>query len=355
MARTVAAYPWGTLERLSRRAVRATLPARRLVARAVAIERLAPALSELLGVEVWVVLREVTSDVMPRSVDVTLELPGGAHLALHPEPELARQLVARVLGRDAPLTTVSAELDAPLRGALAAIAIEAARRTQAAEPLRLAEHEAPGTPAVRVDATVVVAGKPYSARAWVTLPASLAREPEPGLAQLAHVPVAIPLVIAVATADPAEISRLAPGDAFLPGASDWVDRRGIGRAALAAACAERGVAVHLADDGSIVLGDQLISFSADESMTSTKNDVAAQVTEAVLDAPVVVRVEVGSVSLTGREWAALQPGDVIETGRRINEPVVLRIAGREVARGELVEIEGELGVRIREILSGESA
>ena len=75
-------------------------------------------------------------------------------------------------------------------------------------------------------------------------------------------------------------------------------------------------------------------------------------TEAVLDAPVVVRVEVGTISLTAAEWAALAPGDVIETGRRINEPVVLRVAGREVARGELVEVEGELGVRIREILSG---
>jgi flagellar motor switch/type III secretory pathway protein FliN len=46
---------------------------------------------------------------------------------------------------------------------------------------------------------------------------------------------------------------------------------------------------------------------------------------------------------------------VIETRHRIAEPVVLRIAGREVARGELVNIEGELGVRVRELLPVEDA
>jgi flagellar motor switch/type III secretory pathway protein FliN len=72
-----------------------------------------------------------------------------------------------------------------------------------------------------------------------------------------------------------------------------------------------------------------------------------------LDAPLVVRVEVGSVTLTARDWAALRPGDVLETGLRLSEPAVLRVAGREVARGELVSIDGELGVRIHEIIEGE--
>jgi flagellar motor switch/type III secretory pathway protein FliN len=72
---------------------------------------------------------------------------------------------------------------------------------------------------------------------------------------------------------------------------------------------------------------------------------------AILDSPVVVRVEVGSVSFTAREWAELRPGDVIEMGIGLAEPVVLRIAGCEVARGELVNVDGELGVRIRELVA----
>jgi flagellar motor switch/type III secretory pathway protein FliN len=85
-------------------------------------------------------------------------------------------------------------------------------------------------------------------------------------------------------------------------------------------------------------------------MADPKNPEESSLEEVVLEAPVVVRVELGSVSLTAREVAGMQPGDVIETGKALGEPVVLRVAGRAVARGDLVEVEGEIGVRIREIL-----
>lgn len=75
-------------------------------------------------------------------------------------------------------------------------------------------------------------------------------------------------------------------------------------------------------------------------------------TAAVLDAPLVVRIEVASVALSAREWADLKPGDILETRKPIGEHVVLRIAGREVARGELVSVDGELGVRIRSVQTG---
>ena len=84
-------------------------------------------------------------------------------------------------------------------------------------------------------------------------------------------------------------------------------------------------------------------------MTQSESEAQGVLESAVLDAPVVVRVEIGAVSLAARQWAALKPGDVLQTGRRIAEPVTLRIAGREVARGDLVSVEGELGVRIREL------
>jgi type III secretion protein Q len=60
-----------------------------------------------------------------------------------------------------------------------------------------------------------------------------------------------------------------------------------------------------------------------------------------------VRVELGAVTMSAREWAALIPGDVVSVGRRIGDLASLRVAGIEVARGELVDIDGELGVRIR--------
>jgi flagellar motor switch protein FliM len=86
-----------------------------------------------------------------------------------------------------------------------------------------------------------------------------------------------------------------------------------------------------------------------ETMGETRNeDEGATIADLAFDAPVVVRVELGAVTLTAREWAALAPGDVIAVGRRVSEPAILRVGGVEVARGELVDVEGELGVRIRE-------
>lgn len=84
------------------------------------------------------------------------------------------------------------------------------------------------------------------------------------------------------------------------------------------------------------------------------NSGQSSAAQSALDAPLVIRVELGSVTLSAREWAELQAGDVIETSQRVSEPVVLRCAGREVARGELVEVEGQVGVRITEMVSGNS-
>ncbi len=75
-------------------------------------------------------------------------------------------------------------------------------------------------------------------------------------------------------------------------------------------------------------------------------------TEAIGEVPIVVRVEIGTAEMRAREWAALGTGDVIALGRRIGDRAVLRVGGVEVARGELVDIDGEIGVRILERREG---
>ena len=77
---------------------------------------------------------------------------------------------------------------------------------------------------------------------------------------------------------------------------------------------------------------------------TTSFDVAL----ALEQAPVVVRVELGTVEMRAREWAELAPGDVIALGRRVGDPAVLRVGGVELARGELVLVDGEYAVRIVE-------
>lgn len=67
---------------------------------------------------------------------------------------------------------------------------------------------------------------------------------------------------------------------------------------------------------------------------------------AIAESPVVLRVEVASVTLEAQHWARLAPGDVVTTGVRIGEPVTLRAGGAVFARGELCDLDGELAVRI---------
>jgi type III secretion system YscQ/HrcQ family protein len=62
--------------------------------------------------------------------------------------------------------------------------------------------------------------------------------------------------------------------------------------------------------------------------------------------PVEVVCELGRVTMSGRELLEMSPGAVIPVGRPLAGPVDLTVGGRVVARGELVDVEGEVGVRI---------
>jgi flagellar motor switch protein FliN/FliY len=64
------------------------------------------------------------------------------------------------------------------------------------------------------------------------------------------------------------------------------------------------------------------------------------------DVPVTLVVELGRVNLTLNRLADLKPGDIVELGRHSREPIELTSNGRLVARGELVLIDTELGVRL---------
>lgn len=67
------------------------------------------------------------------------------------------------------------------------------------------------------------------------------------------------------------------------------------------------------------------------------------------DIPVTLTVELGRVNLPLNRLADLKPGEVIELGRHSREPVELTSGGRLIARGELVLIDTELGVRVTNV------
>ncbi len=68
------------------------------------------------------------------------------------------------------------------------------------------------------------------------------------------------------------------------------------------------------------------------------------------DLPVTLTVELGRLSLSLARLADLKPGDVLNLTRNKREPVELTSGDRLVARGELVQIDQELGIRILQVL-----
>jgi flagellar motor switch protein FliN len=67
------------------------------------------------------------------------------------------------------------------------------------------------------------------------------------------------------------------------------------------------------------------------------------------DVPLTLVVELGRVNLTLARLAELRTGDVVPLGRHPREPIELTSGGRLVARGELVQVDEQLGVRITTI------
>lgn len=70
----------------------------------------------------------------------------------------------------------------------------------------------------------------------------------------------------------------------------------------------------------------------------------------IMDVRLNVAVELGRSTLPVREILALGPGKVVELDKHAGEPVEVVINNKTVARGEVVVIDENFGVRITEIV-----
>ena len=69
------------------------------------------------------------------------------------------------------------------------------------------------------------------------------------------------------------------------------------------------------------------------------------------DVPVDLVVEVGRTRMTIGEALKLAPGSVIGLNRLAGDPVSLLVNGKPIARGEVVVVDEEFGLRVTEVLS----
>ena len=66
--------------------------------------------------------------------------------------------------------------------------------------------------------------------------------------------------------------------------------------------------------------------------------------------PVELAVEIGRTRMTIGDTLGLGPGSIITLDRMAGEPVDLLVNGRPIARGEVVVIDEEFGLRITEVV-----
>jgi flagellar motor switch/type III secretory pathway protein FliN len=179
--------------------------------------------------------------------------------------------------------------------------------------------------------------------------------PVASCAQLGQLPLVLPLVVGTSLVTRDVLAELAPGKAFLAGSGLWVDITRAGRGVLAAPLSDRGIAVDLEPRGKFVLGEANVTLDHDKPASTEAMPLeASSIGQLLSDAPVVMRIELGAVTLPARQWAELRAGDIIETGKPLGTEVTLRVAGQALAQGELLNVDGEIGVRITKILSEEA-
>lgn len=102
------------------------------------------------------------------------------------------------------------------------------------------------------------------------------------------------------------------------------------------------------------LSDEGRSLSLADALSAARNP---QSRRAIFAVPVEVVVSVGRAYPPIGELINMRRDAVIMLDRHIDDPVDIRIGDRVVARGELQELEdgsGRLGVRMTEIVDGES-
>ena len=73
--------------------------------------------------------------------------------------------------------------------------------------------------------------------------------------------------------------------------------------------------------------------------------------ERLYDVPVELAVEIGRTQMTIREALALGPGSLVTLNRLAGEPVDLLVNGKRIARGEVVVLDEEFGLRVTEVLT----
>jgi flagellar motor switch protein FliN/FliY len=105
--------------------------------------------------------------------------------------------------------------------------------------------------------------------------------------------------------------------------------------------------------GLLVKVDTTVADSAVQTPQAPSTPAAAPRTglDLLHDVEMEVTAELGRTRMSVRELLALTPGTVVELDRAAGGPADLLVNGRLIARGEVVVIDENFGIRVTEIIS----
>jgi flagellar motor switch protein FliN len=89
--------------------------------------------------------------------------------------------------------------------------------------------------------------------------------------------------------------------------------------------------------------------SAASSLASQLSDGPIPNLALLLDVELEATIRFGQRDMLLREVFGLMPGAVVELNQLVNEPAELLVAGRLIARGEVVVVDGNFGLRVTEV------
>jgi flagellar motor switch protein FliN len=73
--------------------------------------------------------------------------------------------------------------------------------------------------------------------------------------------------------------------------------------------------------------------------------------ELLLDVELPISVSFGNSEMQLRDVLKLGPGSVIELDKSVNDPVLIIVNHKPIAKGEVVMVDGNYGVRVLEVES----
>lgn len=187
------------------------------------------------------------------------------------------------------------------------------------------------------------------------------RAPQPGPLDDA-LPLALRAEIGHSRLSAGELATLEPGDVLLLDAA-WTGPRRVlwlsadGRAGLHVQLPAPAPADEIADGAPpappslTVLSPWTATMPVADNATDPATFAATLTAASLDDVPLRVSFDLGELTLTLAQLRAMQPGQVLELGHPLAGAVRIRANGALVGDGELVEVDGQLGVSVRTLFA----